>query len=184
MPRTQDLPADISSLSRRNALEISDSDFHQGVNRLIEAINKKVALTQSSPGSMPIQNQANRRSASGEERKSSQAEANVQLLVTNEASSDQLAFLRRMLLIYKPNTARDSVFLTTLFRVLFWMVSFWTLLSTIVFLSPAGSSIANGEMILATIVYLVTAVGFRKAALWSEKRGARSALLSDKQQRD
>jgi hypothetical protein len=42
MPRTQELPADLAGLSRRNALEIADTSFHQSVDRLIEALEKTV----------------------------------------------------------------------------------------------------------------------------------------------
>src|SRR5215203_5116851 len=38
MPETKDLPQDIQALARRQALEISDSRFHQDVDRLIEAL--------------------------------------------------------------------------------------------------------------------------------------------------
>lgn len=40
MPRKQDLPEELAPLSRRNALEISESRFHADVDRLIDAIEK------------------------------------------------------------------------------------------------------------------------------------------------
>lgn len=42
MPRSQELPPDLAGLSRRNALEIGDTSFHQSVERLIEALEKTV----------------------------------------------------------------------------------------------------------------------------------------------
>jgi hypothetical protein len=38
MPRSEQLPDDLSGLSRRQAIEISDTRFHQDVDRLIEAL--------------------------------------------------------------------------------------------------------------------------------------------------
>src|SRR5215831_10082603 len=43
MPRKQDLPEALASLSRRNAIELSETRFHADVNRLIEAIEKSFA---------------------------------------------------------------------------------------------------------------------------------------------
>ena len=43
MPRAQQLPEALASLSRRNAFEISDTRFHHDVGRLIEALDKQVA---------------------------------------------------------------------------------------------------------------------------------------------
>ena len=40
MPRRQDLPEEIASLSRRNAIELSESRFHADVSRLIDSIEK------------------------------------------------------------------------------------------------------------------------------------------------
>jgi hypothetical protein len=69
MPRAQDLPEAIASLSRRNALEISDLAFHQNVSRLIEALEKAVnqmklsadpppALASKAPGAQSVQGRA------------------------------------------------------------------------------------------------------------------------------
>ncbi len=44
MPRKQDLPEALAPLSRRNAIELSETRFHADVNRLIEAIEKSVAV--------------------------------------------------------------------------------------------------------------------------------------------
>jgi TIR domain-containing protein/carboxypeptidase family protein len=38
IPRSMDLPEDIKALARRNAIEISDTAFHQGLARLIETL--------------------------------------------------------------------------------------------------------------------------------------------------
>src|SRR5262245_3777098 len=47
MPRRQDLPEALSPLSRRNAIELSETRFHADVNRLIEAIEKSVPVTKN-----------------------------------------------------------------------------------------------------------------------------------------
>ena len=39
MPKVSDLPQDLQTLTRRHAIEISDSRFHQDVDRLIEALS-------------------------------------------------------------------------------------------------------------------------------------------------
>jgi peptidoglycan/xylan/chitin deacetylase (PgdA/CDA1 family) len=46
MPRKQDLPEALAPLSRRNAIELSETRFHADVNRLIEAIEKSFAVTE------------------------------------------------------------------------------------------------------------------------------------------
>ena len=38
IPRPRDLPEDMKALARRNAIEIGDTAFHQGVERLIETL--------------------------------------------------------------------------------------------------------------------------------------------------
>jgi hypothetical protein len=43
MPRAQQLPEALASLSRRNAIEISDTRFHHDVDRLIEALERQVS---------------------------------------------------------------------------------------------------------------------------------------------
>ena len=43
MPRAQQLPVVLAPLSRRNAIEISDTRFHHDVDRLIEALEKHAA---------------------------------------------------------------------------------------------------------------------------------------------
>jgi TIR domain-containing protein len=44
MPGRQDLPEALASLSRRNAIELSETRFHADVNRLIEAIEKSFSV--------------------------------------------------------------------------------------------------------------------------------------------
>ena len=44
MPRKQELPEALVALSRRNAIELSETRFHADVNRLIEAIEKSFAV--------------------------------------------------------------------------------------------------------------------------------------------
>ena len=44
MPRKQDLPEPLAPLSRRNAIELSETRFHADVKRLIEAIEKSFAV--------------------------------------------------------------------------------------------------------------------------------------------
>jgi hypothetical protein len=44
MPRKQDLPEALAPLSRRNAIELSETRFHSDVDRLIEAIEKPRTL--------------------------------------------------------------------------------------------------------------------------------------------
>src|SRR4029077_18621514 len=46
MPRKQDLPEALAPLSRRNAIELSETRFHADVNRLIEAIEKSGAVVE------------------------------------------------------------------------------------------------------------------------------------------
>jgi TIR domain len=45
MPRKQDLPEPLAPLSRRNAIELSETRFHADVNRLIEVIERSLAVT-------------------------------------------------------------------------------------------------------------------------------------------
>src|SRR6266496_2177474 len=46
MPRKQDLPEALAPLSRRNAIELSETRFHADVKRLIEAIEKSFAVVE------------------------------------------------------------------------------------------------------------------------------------------
>ena len=46
MPGRQDLPEALAPLSRRNAIELSETRFHADVNRLIEAIEKSFAVAE------------------------------------------------------------------------------------------------------------------------------------------
>src|SRR5439155_25566937 len=46
MPRRHDLPEALAPLSRRNAIELSETRFHADVNRLIEAIEKSLAVVE------------------------------------------------------------------------------------------------------------------------------------------
>jgi len=46
MPRKQDLPEALAPLSRRNAIELSETRFHADVNRLIAAIEKSFAVAE------------------------------------------------------------------------------------------------------------------------------------------
>jgi len=66
MPQKQELPEALASLSRRNAIELSETRFHPDVNRLIEAIEKSFAekaelsttpvkSTQATPATPPVQ---------------------------------------------------------------------------------------------------------------------------------
>ncbi|HXU07913.1 MAG TPA: hypothetical protein VN743_02875, partial [Blastocatellia bacterium] len=45
MPRSQDLPESLAKLSRRNALELSDSRWSYDVNRLIQVLEKDLGRT-------------------------------------------------------------------------------------------------------------------------------------------
>jgi hypothetical protein len=65
MPRKEELPEALAPLSRRNAIELSETRFHADVNRLIEAIEKSLAekaelsvtpvnSTQTTPATPPI----------------------------------------------------------------------------------------------------------------------------------
>ena len=50
MPRKQDLPEALAPLSRRNAIELSETRFHADVSRLIEAIEKaRASVEQQAP---------------------------------------------------------------------------------------------------------------------------------------
>jgi hypothetical protein len=46
MPGREDLPEALAPLSRRNAIELSETRFHADVNRLIEAIEKSLAVVE------------------------------------------------------------------------------------------------------------------------------------------
>src|SRR5215471_16024511 len=46
MPGRHDLPEALAPLSRRNAIELSETRFHADVNRLIEAIEKSFAVAE------------------------------------------------------------------------------------------------------------------------------------------
>jgi len=48
MPRRHDVPEALAPLSQRNAIELSETHFHAGVNRLIEAIEKSLPAKQFS----------------------------------------------------------------------------------------------------------------------------------------
>lgn len=59
MPRSQDLPDDLTRLTRRNALEISDTRFNYDVDRLIGIIENVLSVSKTSsrgaqPASRPI----------------------------------------------------------------------------------------------------------------------------------
>jgi hypothetical protein len=56
MPRKQDLPEALAPLSRRNAIELSETRFHADVNRLIEAIEKSLAAPEKKAelSAMPV----------------------------------------------------------------------------------------------------------------------------------
>lgn len=53
MPRKQDLPEALAPLSRRNAIELSETRFHADVSRLIEAIEKTRASSEKKPEPLP-----------------------------------------------------------------------------------------------------------------------------------
>jgi hypothetical protein len=44
MPRKRDLPEPLAPLSRRNAIELSETRFHADVNRLIEAVERSLTV--------------------------------------------------------------------------------------------------------------------------------------------
>src|SRR5215471_15898144 len=46
MPGRHDLPEALAPLSRRNAIELSDTRFHSDVSRLIEAIKRSLAVSE------------------------------------------------------------------------------------------------------------------------------------------
>jgi TIR domain/Sel1 repeat len=54
MPRKQDLPEALAPLSRRNAIELSETRFHSDVDRLIEAIEKSFAIVEKRVELSPI----------------------------------------------------------------------------------------------------------------------------------
>jgi formylglycine-generating enzyme required for sulfatase activity len=54
MPRKQDLPDALAPLSRRNAIELSETRFHSDVSRLIEAIEKPRAFPEKKRESFPV----------------------------------------------------------------------------------------------------------------------------------
>ena len=56
MPRKHDLPEALAPLSRRNAIELSETRFHSDVSRLIQAIEKPRTLAEkkAEPSSVPV----------------------------------------------------------------------------------------------------------------------------------
>src|SRR5262245_22903577 len=54
MPRKQDLPEALAPLSRRNAIELSETRFHADVNQLIEAIEKSSAVAATEGATRPV----------------------------------------------------------------------------------------------------------------------------------
>src|SRR5215475_11313871 len=54
MPGRHDLPQALSPLSRRNAIELSETRFHADVNRLIEAIEKSFAEKKAELSATPV----------------------------------------------------------------------------------------------------------------------------------
>ncbi|MEP6822790.1 MAG: TIR domain-containing protein [Chthoniobacterales bacterium] len=56
MPRKQDLPEALASLSRRNAIELSESRFHTDVDRLIEAIETSAGTAPREAKANPVRN--------------------------------------------------------------------------------------------------------------------------------
>ncbi|HJW37787.1 MAG TPA: CHASE2 domain-containing protein [Candidatus Udaeobacter sp.] len=56
MPQKQDLPKALAPLSRRNAIELTETRFHADVNRLIEAIEKPLAVAEkkAEPSATPV----------------------------------------------------------------------------------------------------------------------------------
>jgi hypothetical protein len=53
MPVSQELPGPLMSLSRRNALEISDLAFHQNVTKLIAVLERAIAPRETAPAPQP-----------------------------------------------------------------------------------------------------------------------------------
>jgi len=52
MPYADEMPENLKPLARRNALEISDRDFHPHMDRLIHAIDRVLAKVKESPSAM------------------------------------------------------------------------------------------------------------------------------------
>jgi len=55
MPGKHDLPEALAPLSRRNAIELSETRFHADVNRLIEAIEKALVVVEEKAEQFPTQ---------------------------------------------------------------------------------------------------------------------------------
>ncbi|HEY6346879.1 MAG TPA: SUMF1/EgtB/PvdO family nonheme iron enzyme [Bryobacteraceae bacterium] len=53
MPRPEDLPEALRPLTRRHAIEIFDTGFHQSVTRLIEGLERALAASAPAPPSAP-----------------------------------------------------------------------------------------------------------------------------------
>jgi len=57
MPAEDDLPEELQALVRRNALELSEQDFDEGVNKLVKAIERALGwmpTRTTSPASLPV----------------------------------------------------------------------------------------------------------------------------------
>ena len=52
MPRKQDLPEALAPLSRRNAIELSETRFDDDMNRLIETIEKFLVVVEKNSGAI------------------------------------------------------------------------------------------------------------------------------------
>jgi len=97
MPRSQELPQAIALLSRRNALEISDTAFHQSVKRLIEVLDK-TPKPQPEPAPQP-------------------ATPNPQPAPVPKKPYAGISRWRRALLLYRPRGSAGWVFMGWLFRI-------------------------------------------------------------------
>ncbi len=159
MPRAQELPDAIRSFSRRNALEISDLAFHEGVNRLIQALDRIV------PKAAPLE------TVTGE-KKSLHPAAIPPPTEIKAAPVWNVPRWRKWLLFYRPHGALSWKIFGWLFRIIFWICGAFCLIATIVY--ATDDSVRGDDDFLGTIVfYVIVTVLAGLAVRWCDRRAAR-----------
>jgi TIR domain len=174
MPKVQELPPDLKALSRRNALEISDVSFHEGVSRLIEVLEKtlrqvativppagELSVTQRVQGRLPGEqgqpfDEPTVTSGAEPPPESAPAKTSLPSLVT-------LPVWRRCLLFYWPRSLAGW-----LLRLPFWGFGLWSLIGVFVFL--AGREPWGNDDWLFLLGCSGATWGCRRLAYWSDQK--------------
>jgi hypothetical protein len=183
MPRAEELPEAIASLSRRNALEISDLAFNSSVGRLIEALEKIVKQTPSPPmakeGS-PHGPRAVPTGAPGEplkppayprpaELQNQPAGARFSSQIGRGSPYASMARWRRVLLLYLPHGAFEWLLMGWISRAVLLFVILCAFMGADTALTDESDRLANWS---AVLFFLVTTVLLRNLAAWFDRRAA------------